>query len=342
MFGYSVYVSMYNSPDDVPSGKGEMCFTSMHLAEEFFDGYREKSLGIFKAIHDKGSIIMVDISPVGIEALGFKNLLEFMDATHVDIVRCDYGFTNEELIEAGKHAAIALNASTNDYEVAKTLLKEGVKVYACHNFYPRPETGLDEDFFLERNKELKQMGLEPMAFISGDKVRRIPLELGLPTLERHRDLKPYIQYVELKEIYGVNEILVGDPQISDKQKELIRNYEKDHIISLPVRFDDEHNDLYGKVFTIRSDSPRKFARLGESRQNVPEFTVVEPKNCVERKLGYITMDNSKYLRYSGEIQIVREDAEANERINVIGEIIDEYKPIVSVLNRNTKIRFIKG
>lgn len=44
---------------------------------------------------------------------------------------------------------------------------------------------------------LKEMGIKLAAFISGDRTRRGPLAKGLPTLEAHRDLPPYVQYHEL-------------------------------------------------------------------------------------------------------------------------------------------------
>lgn len=53
------------------------------------------------------------------------------------------------------------------------------------------------------------------------------------------------------------------------------------------------------------------------------------------------MDNENYLRYSGEIQILKKDYPANEKINVIGQLQKEYIDILKVIDRNYKIAFVR-
>lgn len=45
-----------------------------------------------------------------------------------------------------------------------------------------------------------------------------------------------------------------------------------------------------------------------------------PGNCVERRLGSITIDNENYGRYTGELQIIRSYLKADVRVNVIGDV----------------------
>src|SRR5699024_11291014 len=59
-------------------------------------------------------------------------------------------------------------------------------IEAWHNYYPRPETGLDKLEFINMNKWLKEKGITVMAFVPGEGDLRGPLFEGLPTLEDHR------------------------------------------------------------------------------------------------------------------------------------------------------------
>ena len=65
------------------------------------------------------------------------------------------------------------------------------------------------------------------------------------------------------------------------------------------------------------------------------------EHTIERNKGCITMDNENYLRYSGEIQILKKDYPANEKINVIGQLQKEYIDILKVIDRNYKIAFVR-
>ena len=49
-----------------------------------------------------------------------------------------------------------------------------------------------------------------MAFIPGDGEKRGPLYEGLPTLEKHRYMRPLEAYLELVQDCGVDKVLIGD------------------------------------------------------------------------------------------------------------------------------------
>ena len=63
---------------------------------------------------------------------------------------------------------------------------------------------------------------------------------------------------------------------------------------------------------------------------------------MERVAGSITIDNEKYLRYSGEIQVVREGLKADERVNVIGRVQPEYQAVLGNLNRGKKMVLVQS
>lgn len=340
MFGKSVYLTGFEKENWKDSPAAEVYFTSFHIAEEFSADYAKKAEELLETLKTVGKKIIIDLSPRGITSLGYDSLADFAKANSSCVLRCDFGFTEEEICEAALYAPIGINASTLDYEKAKVLKESGAEVWAIHNFYPRPETGLDENFFTARNAMLKEMGIKLAAFISGDRTRRGPLAKGLPTLEAHRDLPPYVQYHELTEEYGMDLVLLGDPEISEFQEQLIAQTEKDHVLRLPILFETRYNNLYEKIWTIREDSPCWTARLLESRVYATAGEKIQPENCTARTTGTVTIDNERYLRYSGEIQIVRKDLPANENINVIGRVNSNYLKLLDALKGSKKVQFI--
>lgn len=340
MFGKSVYLTGFEKEKFKDSPAAEVYFTSFHIAEEFSADYAKKAETLLETLKATGKKIIIDLSPRGIESLGYESLAAFAKANKSCVLRCDFGFTEEEIGEAALYAPIGINASTLDYEKAKALKESGAELWAIHNFYPRPETGLDEGFFTERNAMLKEMGIKLAAFLSGDRTRRGPLAEGLPTLEAHRELPPYVQYRELTETYEMDLVLLGDPEISEFQEQLIAQTEKDDVLRLPILLEARYNELYGKIWTVREDSPCWTARLLESRAYATAGEKIRPENCVERTAGTVTIDNERYSRYSGEIQIVRKDLPANEKINVLGRIDSEYLKLLDSIKGRQKVQFI--
>lgn len=342
--GLSVYVSTFDTQMDMLEkfkGSGYYVFTSFHIQEEFNDTYLTKSKQMCNWLKEKGFQIIADVSPKTLSIFEQDSIIAFAKEMNIDVLRLDYGFTEEEILHVAKYYPISFNASTDDVSVAKKILEMGTEVFALHNFYPRPETGLDDHFFNHMNTKLQEAGIKVLAFIPGDETKRAPIHEGLPTLEKHRNIPPYIAYLDLAINFSVEGIFVGDVKISDQQSNLIASYLKEGIISIPVDFPQGYSYLYNEVFTIRVDSPRAIMRLQESREYSCDGERQQPYNCIERTIGSITMDNIKYGRYSGEIQIVRENLAQDERVNVIGNIKPEYLRIMYCVKNTKKIRFVK-
>ncbi|MBQ4253939.1 MAG: DUF871 family protein, partial [Erysipelotrichaceae bacterium] len=138
MFARSVYVSGFDG--SLPDDKCGVYFTSLHIAEEFGRDFPAKAQKLLKTIKDSGRKVIADISPRTLKALGYDDLVTFIFETGIDYLRFDFGFAPEEIIRASEFCGVALNASTCDADFIRQLKGE---VLAIHNFYPRPETGLD-------------------------------------------------------------------------------------------------------------------------------------------------------------------------------------------------------
>ncbi|MCY9141938.1 MupG family TIM beta-alpha barrel fold protein, partial [Peribacillus frigoritolerans] len=248
-------------------------------------------------------------------------------------IRLDDGFDKETVISLTKVFSLSLNASTLNEDELLAVLGGGVEpesLIAWHNFYPRPETGLEEEFFHEQNRMFKKYGIPIFAFIPGAGSKRGPLHEGLPTLEKHRLMNPYAAGIEL--IQHVEGVYVGDQGTEDNLLENLTAYKNLKILTIRV----ESRLLQSGQYKLRPDVSQDVFRL----QNTRVTANVEPSNTAARSLGSITMDNDAYERYRGEVQICKRDLGANHRVNVIGRVIEDDIPLLSLLKPGQTIKLI--
>ena len=200
---------------------------------------------------------------------------------------------------------------------------------------------LDEDLLMQTTNRLKEAGLSVQCFIPGDTLLRGPLHEGLPTLELHRHVLPSAAFVDMALRFGMDDIFLGDPGLSQKEQERIATFCRDGVICVPAKLDDAWRHLYGKVFTCRIDSPKWLIRFQESRIYSCQGDIVEPSNCTVRRRGVITVDNKNYGRYSGELMLMREDLPADERVNVIGQVPENALLLVDRIDRGAKFMLVE-
>ncbi|MFJ7307866.1 MupG family TIM beta-alpha barrel fold protein [Peribacillus frigoritolerans] len=306
-------------------------FTSLHIPEEKGD-LMKRMIRLLKLAEDYGMEIHVDVSLNTLDHLGIN---KFTDLWPLGIkgIRLDDGFDKEMVISLSKVFSLSLNASTLNEDELLAVLGGGVEpesLIAWHNFYPRPETGLEEVFFHEQNRMFKKYGIPIFAFIPGAGSKRGPLHEGLPTLEKHRLMNPYAAGIEL--IQHVEGVYVGDQGTEDNLLENLTAYKNLNILTIRV----ESRLLQSGQYKLRPDVSQDVFRL----QNTRVTANVEPSNTAARSLGSITMDNDAYGRYRGEVQICKRDLGANHRVNVIGRVIEEDIPLLSLLKPGQTIKLI--
>jgi hypothetical protein len=308
-------------------------FTSLHIPEEKGDLVK-RMISLLKLAEDYGMEIHADVSLNTLDHLGIN---KFTDLRPLGIkgIRLDDGFGKEMVISLSKVFSLSLNASTLNEDELLAVLGGGVEpesLIAWHNFYPRPETGLEEVFFHEQNRMFKKYGIPIFAFIPGAGSKRGPLHEGLPTLEKHRLMNPYAAGIEL--IQHVEGVYVGDQGTEDNLLENLTAYKSLNILTVRV----ESRLLESGLYKLRPDVSQDVFRL----QNTRVTANVEPSNTAARSLGSITMDNDAYGRYRGEVQICKRDLGANHRVNVIGRVIEEDLPLLSLLKPGQTIKLIIG
>ena len=342
--GRSVYLTQFEEQRASLSAfaaGGAPVFISLHISEEFSAEYcaRVQEMCDFLAGH--GWQILADVSEKTVKQFGCADLAALAKRLHLWGLRLDYGFSLEEMSALAQKMPIAVNASTTTPDIARQLAAGGGTVIAMHNFYPRPETGLDPEFLHESTAALQAEGLKVYGFIPGNELLRGPLYKGLPTLEDHRSAAPSAAFVDLAVNYGLDGIFAGDPGVSEQEQGYIRRFCETGEISLPVVLRPGYETLYDRTFTCRPDSPKTLVRYQESRLYSCFGSEVKPENCAERHRRCVTMDNIGYGRYSGEIQLMRADFPADEKVNVIGEVPAEYDLLLDCIRRGKTFRMVK-
>ena len=345
IIGYSIYPSTWIEKRKQLSSlfqEGSAVFTSLHISEEMNEGYVTKVEAMVEFLKSTGYEIIADVSRRSLEVFGEDSLASLARRLRIDVLRIDYGFSEEEMLEAAREVAICLNASTLTEDTAKRLKDTGHEFFAMHNYYPRPETGLDADQFQAKNEMLRSYGIDVMAFIMGDDSLRGPLHEGLPTLEEHRGVSPYVAFVDMQNTYKIRHIFMGDGLVTEPVARLIQRVITQGVYPIPAELQDMNENLYDQVFTVRTDSPKSLMRLQESREYATQGEIITPRNTVERQKGSITMDNADYKRYSGEIQILRTDFGADSRVNVIGHVLHPYLGLLSLIPNDSKIVLVRA
>ncbi|WP_054703554.1 MupG family TIM beta-alpha barrel fold protein [Bacillus sp. JCM 19041] len=320
----------------------KVLFTSLHIPEDDVSFYSErlKQVALFAKQYDME--LVCDVSPQSLEHLNMSwDQVADLTEWGVTGLRIDYGINPETVARIAKKMDIILNASTLRDEEITAFIKAGVapdQVEVWHNFYPRPETGLGREDFRQLNRRLREYGYSVMAFIPGD-VPRGPLYTGLPTLEDHREWSPFAAFLDLFIGEGVETVLVGDLALSDESFEQFRLFVEVNSILLRAKASYVDTDLE-EVHVNRNDVARDVLRSAESRSLATYGRrTVTPENTSARPVGTITIDNSRYGRYQGELQVTKRDLPADERVNVVGRVIAQDRPLLQQIKGGQKWQF---
>ncbi|KRE10255.1 hypothetical protein ASE46_01430 [Bacillus sp. Root239] len=306
-------------------------FTSLHIPEETGD-LAERAKELLHVARDCGISVYADVSKYTPVHLGIESLMS-LSSLGVSGIRLDDGFSVEETLSLANEFYIAVNVSTLSKQEIETLLSAGLhhhQLLAWHNFYPRPETGLEETFFQQQTDLFNELRIPVCAYIPGEGEKRGPIYQGLPTREKDRNRCPFTSAVDLYRC-GVAEVYIGDPYAASSLLKRLVQYQENRII--PLRIRSPHIE---GTYSVRPDVSRDVLRLVDTRSVKP----VPPFHTVERGIGAITMDNDGYGRYRGEVQIAKTNLPANANVNVIGYVIEEDHELLSLVKPGQKLELI--
>jgi hypothetical protein len=301
-------------------------FTSLHVPETDRQVFRREMPKLLAFARELGYRVTADVSPATGNIFGLK--LETLGDLGVTAIRFDWGYDVKPMIAFLQESAldVELNASTVSPETLDELLSAGIdpgRLRGGHNFYPRPETGLSEEFLVKRSLPFLQRGMSVSAFIPGRSCRRGPIGAGLPTLEEHRAWKARAAAKHLRALGVVSNILFGDPLASEMELAEVAALPVD-AVTLDVMFSGAMTEQEKSLFvdiphTNRLDTAALCIRSTFGRK---PGTDAWPGRPAPRPRGTLTVDNEKYGRYAGEIQISLQDLPADERVNVVGSVAE--------------------
>jgi hypothetical protein len=131
-----------------------------------------------------------------------------------------------------------------------------------------------------------------------------------------------------------DKVYIGDSGLSRAVLSQFSFYIKEETLKLRVKaFDNQIKYVLGAHIN-RQDEARDVIRSAEARfKKIPN---VEPLSVRKRDVGAVTIDNAKYLRYMGEIQIVKRALPADEKVNVVGQVIAEDQALINHIKAGQK------
>ncbi|MCG7338225.1 MupG family TIM beta-alpha barrel fold protein [Staphylococcus sp. ACRSN] len=320
-------------------------FTSVQIPEED-EHQKYQTLELLLDFLDTYTIqFIIDINPDLITQSFFKMLHRYSNSQF--IIRIDHS-TSIDIVNSIINANFkcCLNASIITPKLL-TNLKEKVTdfnhIIYCHNYYPRPDTGLSQNFVLKQNNIIKTYNnsSEIYAFIAGTN-KRGPIYRGLPTIESTRYQPLIISATTLLDT-NTSDFIIGDPYISTYDANQLYQAINQRHFTLRVqpsytRSFNQYSILHHH-HTVRLDNPEKVIRSQEARQY--HDSQVLPDNSIEREPGHITLDNTLNGRYEGELQIIKQQLPQHPNINIIAKLIDADLLLLNCIKPGDTFSFIK-
>lgn len=150
MLGVSIFLAdrsfeeNYKYMKQMKSAGFNEIFTTLHMPEDDIEVLKERLLQIGHAAKELEMDVMADVSGKVFKQFSVSEFLQI----GITGMRVDYGFSPKEIANLSHEMKIALNASTLTSDFLSKLKQYGMcieNIEAWHNYYPRPQTGLDKE-----------------------------------------------------------------------------------------------------------------------------------------------------------------------------------------------------
>lgn len=326
-------------------------FTSLQLPESNKEELLRDFPEMTRIAHSYGMLVQADVGARTANLFGLDiNDTSVYKKMGVDYARLDYGFTDEQKVAASNNKdsiVVVLNATRVTEEELQTLTKLGMnkeQTYFNYNYYPMRYTGMTIEDVVRQNDLIHKYGFRVGGFIPGKSHRRIACSIGLPTLERHRDMDTY---TAIQEAYmlGMDDIFFGDDFANEAELKMLVDADPDvlELRIVPSNNDEITDWLIGHTLKPMQDVLEMIVRSNALDSSTDS---AYPGNCdhtpsIARSKGDVTICKSPLLRYAGEIQIVRKDIPMDPDIGLIGRIADEDMPIIDSFCKLKPFRFVR-
>ena len=296
--------------------------------------------------------VMADAHPIAFRRVGGSvRDLEPLRELGVTDLRLDAGFDDEavhELIGSAQKVGMSLviNASPQTPASLRELKRLGLTLegaVACHNYYPRMESGMSARYLGAQANLLHGEGMLVMGFVASQMHHRYMTNEGLPTIERHRYVEPHRAFRELLVRRWCDQVYIGD-QTDDEQelKQLVEARDNPHLVLRVAVREDAHPAAAAIAFgRLHQHLPQEFEvtyRSRGDRQRTGVAVVEPPRTPVERPRGTVAVDTVLYPRYAGEIHISKVDLPADFRTTVVGRVIDDDLVLLDAIEPRTEFQ----
>ena len=352
-YGFSIYFGLDNTKEEnikLLNDAHELgftrVFTSLHIPEANYNILKIEVSEFFSLAKKYDMDIISDISPNTFKFLDLNNMdLNGLSDMGVKTIRIDFGYTEKEISKMSKNPygiKIQLNASTITEEFFENLDRyspDYKNMDALHNFYPRVGTGISEECMKDKNDILSKRGIEVCAFVGSNNRKRGPLHDGLPSLEDHRGMNVRAASNHLFAMGNIA-VFIGDSLPGLKELQDLSGLIPD-AVELSIKLKECDNitlRLLSETYTQREDEARDAIRASESRL-ILNGDIIKALNTVNKNYGDITIDNENYMRYMGELQILKVGQKSDYRTNVVAAILQKDIYLLKYIKGGKKFYF---
>ena len=327
-------------------------FTSLQLPEASVEDTLRDFPRMAELAHRYGILVGADIATRTATRFGIDMFdTAVIKELGVDIARYDGGCTTEDLVRLTHNKdglIIDLNAAEvtrEQLEAFETLGINKENAHFCHNYYPMRYTGLKPEQLVQRNNMIHEYGYRIAGFIPGKSHKRIACGIGLPTLERHRDMS-IITAVNEAYLLGLDDLFFGDDLASREEMRLLTSVDDSVTTFRAELYEDGAlaEWLLGRNLDQLQIGLDKIIRSHFNRKESIYPGGYDGGLERERCRGDITVASSRMWRYSGEVQIAREDLPCDPDMRIVGRIIDEDLPLLDAFHLAARrpFRFVEA
>ncbi|WP_265456522.1 DUF871 domain-containing protein [Enterococcus sp. HY326] len=340
--GISIYPSKSEKTRDVLyiTKAARFGFSRLFISLLEITGNQEQILADFKEIiavaKENHFEVILDVSPAIFKQLQISySDLAFFYELGADGIRLDLGFSGVEEAEMTHNPydlLIEINMSHGTNYLENIISRQPRTGYliGSHNFYPHAFTGLDYDYFLSCNDKFRKQNIPTAAFINAPSgtFGPWPMEEGICTVEAHRPLSIETQAAHLLFLKSIDCVIIGNAYASDKELAAVSKIFQMRTIPIRVKLANKLSEIEKEIVLNHTHiyrgevTPFVYRTKSDGRKRYADQSV-QPNNTDNIRKGDILIDNDLYLQYKGELQIAKKDRLADEKVNVVGKVLEE-------------------
>lgn len=311
---------------------------------------------IINFARELGFEFVLDVNPQIFEFLNisFDNLSFFKD------LNCS-GIRLDDIISAKTIAdlthnefdlKIEVNCSNSGSVINEILEYEPIRrnLIACHNFYPQRYSGLDFDYFMKVTKFYKDNNIRTAAFVSANEEFAThgpwPINEGICTLEKHRNLPIHAQAKLLFATNLIDDVIIGNAcaSLEELEKLATTNYD---IIELDVNFENNVSDVEVEIACNfkhfrRGDITPIMIRSTMPRVVYEKESIAPINNNKVLNKGDIIICNDLLTRYKGELHLILSELEEDKRKNLVAKVANYDLELLDYITPWKRFKLVKA